>query len=71
MLIRNPISIIGNFKALSKPPLFAAEWGAISVEDQTRRRAVTGALLGPNPRLFREPHSEGDDRLERHPAEAE
>jgi DNA-directed RNA polymerase subunit RPC12/RpoP len=58
--VRNPISIVGNFKALARPPLFAEEWGAIAVADQSRKRAVAGALLGPRPRIFERSDDGGD-----------
>jgi hypothetical protein len=47
MLVRNPVSIISNFKALVRPPLFAAEFGAIRLDAPSRSRAVAGALAGP------------------------
>ncbi len=50
--IRNPVSIIGNFKALWQPPLLASEWGAIPVEDLTRGKTVTGGQLGLKPEPF-------------------
>ncbi len=50
-LVRNPISIAGNVRALSHPPLFASEWGAIRVQSRGRGREATGALLGPRPTL--------------------
>jgi hypothetical protein len=47
LLVRNPISIIGNFKSLVRAPLFAAEYGAIQLDDQSRSRALAGALFTP------------------------
>jgi hypothetical protein len=47
MLVRNPVSIAGNFKALFRSPLFAAEWGAIQVEEHSSGRAALGALAIP------------------------